>query len=82
MSILVDSKVVSTSKKPSVTTPRGLLYQLYFVSPGMISNNEICGGQISSLKYDAFCGKSVPTCKIMSHQDKGGTQCVKKTQFT
>ena len=79
MSILMDSKVVSTTKKSSATTPRGLLYQLYFVSPGKI--NEICGGQISSLKYDAFCGKSVSTCAIMSHQDKKHTMCQDSTVY-
>ena len=81
MSILVDTKVVSAAKKPSVTTPRGLLYQLYFVSPGMISNNEICGGQISSLKYDAFCGKPASACTTMSHQDKRHTMCQENTVY-
>ena len=70
MSILVDSKVVSSTKKPGVTTPRSTFYQLCYVSPNMIHNNEICGGIINSQKYDAFCGKPVSVCQSKSHQDK------------
>ena len=81
MSILVDSKVVSATTNPSVTTPRGLLYQLFFISPQMINNNEICGGQISSKKYDAFCGKLVSTCKIQSHLDKRHKMCRENTIY-
>ena len=81
MSILVDSKVGSATKKPSVTTPRGLLYQLLFVSPDMIHNDEICGGPISSVKYDVFCGKLGSTCKIKSHRDKKHKMCQENTIF-
>ena len=80
MSILVDSKVASSSKKLSVSsTPRGLAYQLYFVTPHMISTNDICGGQIATQKYDAFCAKS-GTCKIRSHKDKD-SRCKGNTIF-
>ena len=81
MSILVDSKVVSASKKPSVATPRSLLYQLYFVPPKQFNKNDICGGPISSKKYDAFCAKSVSTCNVQSHQGKNHKLCQESTVY-
>ena len=68
MSILVDSKVVSAVKRPSSTTPRNVVYQLYFVTAEMISSEDICGGIISSQKHDSFCAKSVESCKSRSHE--------------
>ena len=82
MSILVDSKVASASKKlPSGTTPRGLAYQLYFVTPNMISTKDICGGQLASLKYDAFCGKSAENCTVRTHREKKHSMFIENTVF-
>ena len=80
MSILTDSKVASSKKLPSSSTPRGLAYQLYFVTPLMIRSNDICGGQITS-KYDAFCAKSVEACKTKSHLEKKHKMCASNTIF-
>ena len=71
-SILVDSKVAPSSSKKleSSSTPRNLVYQLYFVTPLMINSNDICGGQIVSKKYDAFCAKPVSACQTRGHEEK------------
>ena len=71
MSILVDSKVASSTKKlSSGTTPRNLAYQLYFVTTQMVSSGDICGGPIASIKYDAFCAKPESACQTRTHKGK------------
>ena len=81
LSILVDSKVVSATRKPSSTTPRNVVYQLYFVTTDMIASKDICGGIIGSIKYDAFCGKSVESCSAKSHLEKKHTMLKGNTIF-
>ena len=69
-SILVDSKLVSSSKKTSSsTTPRSTLFQLYFITSKMYISNDICGGNITSKQYDAFCAKATSTCTLKTHQE-------------
>ena len=82
MSVLVDSRAVSSSKKSSSgSTPKSLAYQLYFITSHMIDSNDICGGKISSKLYDVFCGKSVSTCKTKSHQNNRHSWCKENTVF-
>ena len=74
-SILVDSKVVSSSKKTSSATPRSTSFQLYFVTSKMIISNDICGGSITSKRYDAFCAKSTSICETKTHLEKKHRMC-------
>ena len=76
-SILVDSKITSSLSKKlaSSSNPRNLVFQLYFVTPLMISTNDICGGQIASKKFDSFCAKSASACQTRSHQEKKHKWC-------